>query len=290
VACRFDAGDPIAEELLALAETTDIPLAPVLGHTAYGIRCWHHGELVQAARHLDIAREAAREFPMGTMSAVLFDLDQLRLSDPFAVYVHDLIGDLDDVDGRYEELVRRLPGDRYWELVVMNFAASGALSIGDPARAERTAQRGLAADPEGMFAFWGMACRFYLGAALALQGDLDRGLPLLDEAWDRYTSMGLRTNGLTALASRAQALAQAGRLDEAAAAVDVARRELATYRERHAEPAVLLADAVLRHRRGDSPDAVQAVLTEALAAATEMGAEAVAARVRRTAEELGRPL
>ena len=95
-----------------------------------------------------------------------------------------------------------------------------------------------------MFAFWGMAGRCYLGAALALRGGLDEGLPLLDEAWARYTAMGLRTNGLTLLASRAQALAQAGRVDDATSAVDDARRELATYRERYAESALLLAEAV----------------------------------------------
>jgi DNA-binding SARP family transcriptional activator len=37
VACRFAEGDPIAEELLDLAELTEVPVAPVLGHTAYGI-------------------------------------------------------------------------------------------------------------------------------------------------------------------------------------------------------------------------------------------------------------
>jgi tetratricopeptide (TPR) repeat protein len=217
---------------------------------------------------------------------VLFDLDQLRLSLPFSAYIHDLIGDLDDPEAAYDELVRRLPGDRYWELAVMNFAASGALSTGDLPRAERAARRGLAADPEGMFAFWGMAGRCYLGAALALQGKLDEGLPLLDEAWGRYTAMGLRTNGVTLLASRAQALAQAGRLEEAAASLADGLRELETYNERYAEPTLLLADAVLRHARGDEPAEVAKVLAEAAGVAGAQGGHAMAARIQATAERL----
>lgn len=96
-----------------------------------------------------------------------------------------------------------------------------------------------------------MADRGYLGAALALDGRLDEGLALLEEAWGRYTAMGLRTNGLTLLSSRAQDLAQAGRLDEAAAALEDATLERATYRERYAEPALLLVEAVVRHARGE---------------------------------------
>ena len=287
VACRFDEGDPIADELLDLAELTEVPMAPVLGHTAYGISRWHHGDLVGAAEHLDAARAAAVSTPAETFAGVLFDLDQLRLSLPFSVYIHDLIGDLDDPEADYDELVRRLPGDRYWELAVMNFAASGALSTGDLPRAERAARRGLAADPEGVFAFWGMAGRCYLGATLALQGNLDEGLPLLDEAWGHYTAMGLRTNGVTLVASRAQALAEAGRLQEAAASLDDGRRELATYKERYAEPSLLLADAVLRHARGDEPAEVAKVLAEAAGLAASQGGHAIVARIRARAERLG---
>jgi hypothetical protein len=287
VACRFDQGDPIAEALLDLADVTEVPVAPVLGHTAYGISRWHHGDLRASSRHLDAARDAADAMPAEALDSVLFDLDQLRLALPFSVYLHDLLGDVDDVEARFDDLVRRLPGDRYWELAVMNFAASGALSTGDLPRAERAARRGLAADPEGMFAFWGMAGRCYLGATLALQGAVDEGLALLDEAWGRYTAMGLRTNGVTVLASRAMALAQAGRLDEATRSLADASGELASYQERYAEPTVLLADAVLRHARGDDAAEVVKVLAEAAGVATSQGGLRVAARVRATAERLG---
>jgi hypothetical protein len=132
-----------------------------------------------------------------------------------------------------------------------------------------------------------MAGRFYLGAALALQGHLDEGLGLLDEAWARYTEVGLRTNGVTVLASRAQALAEGGRLEEAAASLADARRELDTYHERFAEPVLLLAEAVLGHERGDEPAAVAERFSRAVGRAAEIGAGAVARRIRATAARLG---
>jgi tetratricopeptide (TPR) repeat protein len=217
---------------------------------------------------------------------VLFDLDQLRLSLPFSVYVHDLLGDLDDPDRGFEEVVARQPGDRYWALVVSNFAASGALSTGDLARAVREARRGLEADPEGTFFFWHTAGQAYLGAALALQGDLDQGLSLLEEAWARYTAVGLRVNGVTLLASRAQALAQAGRLDDAVAALADAQRELAAYDERYAEPALLLAEAVVLDAQGEDRVRVSEVLAHAAQLATAQGGHGIARRVRTTAEAL----
>jgi tetratricopeptide (TPR) repeat protein len=289
VACQFARCDPIAEELLAMAGTTDVPLAPVLGHTAYGISRWHHGDIRASTEHLDAAWAAADSIPGEAASEVLFDLEQLRLSLPFSTGLHDLVGDLEDPEQRYEEIVRRFPGDRYWELVVSNFAACNALSVGHLDRAERAARRGLAADPEGMFAFWAIADRCFLGASVALQGRLDEGLPLFDEAWAAYTAMGLRTNGVNLLASKAQALAEAGRVEEAATALADARRELTTYRERHGEPLLLLAEAVLRHARSDDPSEVARAFSAAADLATTQGSNAITRRVRATAERLGYP-
>ncbi|HEV3494844.1 MAG TPA: AAA family ATPase, partial [Actinomycetes bacterium] len=287
VACRFDQGDPIAAQLLALSETTDVPVAPVLGHTAYGITKWHHGELRASSEHLDAASAAADAIPAETLSTVLFDLDQLRLSLPFSVCLHDLLGDLEDAEKRYDEVARRLPGDRYWELAVSNFAASGAISVGDLARAERAARRGLAADPEGMFAFWGLAGRCYLGAAIALQGRLEEGVAIFDEGWAGYTAMGLRTNGVTLLASKAQALAQAGRVEDAETALAEAQRELAAYQERCGAATLLLAEAIVRHARGDDASDVAKTLSAAVDVATAQGGHGIARRVRTAAQELG---
>ena len=199
--------------MLARSEASGTEVAPVLGHTAYGISCWHRGELLPAVEHLEAAHRAGASIPSGTLVSVLFDLDQLRLSGPVAVYLHVLLDDIgeDEADARFEELIGQFPEDRYWELLVSNFMASGALATGRPDKCVAAARRGLASDPDGIFGFWGIAGRCYLGAGLALRGDLDEGLPLLDFAWAAYNGMGQRTNGVTLLSARAQGLAEAAR-------------------------------------------------------------------------------
>ena len=284
VGCQLDRGDAIAAELLALSKDVDAPIAAVVGHTAWGISRWHRGVLPESAEHLDLARAAIRG---GLLVDDLFDLDQLRLASPFATYVHDLLGDLDDPERRYDEVVAELPGNRFWELLVMNFAASGAMSVGDYERSERAARRGEAADPEGISAFWSVANRAYLGVAVLLQGRLDEGLPMLDEAMGRYVAMGLRTNRTTWLAGRAEALAAAGRAEEAAVALADAEAAMEADGERYGHPLVLAAEAAVRAARGEDPTAVEAVLRQALDVAVAQGGLGVARRIRATAARLG---
>jgi hypothetical protein len=144
-------------------------------------------------------------------------------------------------------LRRQLERVTYWALLVSNFGASGAVATGRFEACVQAAKRGLASDPDGVFGFWGMPARCYLGAGLCLQGDLAAGLPVLAEA----------------------------------------RRELAVYRELYAEPLLLLAEAVLRHGRGEEPADVAGVMREAIDVATVNGALAVARRVQATSEAMG---
>jgi DNA-binding SARP family transcriptional activator len=286
VACEYELADPIAVDLLALSHESPAPIATVIGHTAYGISCWHRGAVREGSEHMDLASDASRRLPAEAIADVLVNLDQVGLSIPFAVYLHDLRGDLDDPEAHYDEAVRRVPGDRYWELLVMNFAASGGLATGDPARAVRAGRRGVAADPDSVSEFWSLALRAYLGTALALTGDLDEGLPMFDDAWTRYTAGGTHTNGVAQLAWRTQALATAGRVDEALASLDDAHRELARYRERYAEPSLLVAEATVQHAQGDA-DAARHTIKRAADLADEQGSHGVARGIRATADRLG---
>jgi hypothetical protein len=88
-------------------------------------------------------------------------------------------------------------------------------------------------------------------------------------------------------AARAAGLAEAGRLDDAAGAVEAAYHELEIYRERFAEALVIEADARFRHARGDDPAEVRELLAAAVALATAQGSHAIAGRVERTAARLG---
>jgi tetratricopeptide (TPR) repeat protein len=287
IANRYAEADPIAEKLLRLGLSRADPTGLVLGHTASGISCWHRGEITESAAHLDQAAEAAQHVDPGLLSSTLLGSEQVRLSVPFSLYIHDLIGDVDEVEARFDDAVQLAPGDRYWELLVRNFAASGALSVGDFERAIRACLQGIAADPEGVSAFWSMAQRCYYGAALLMAGDLDNGLGKFEPAWAAYRAAGIRTNGASWTAIRTEALARGGRVDEAARSLAEAQNELRTYREHYAESTVLVAEAGLARARGADP---APALRRALAVAVRQGAGAMAARVRREATIMGAEL
>ncbi|HEX6870397.1 MAG TPA: AAA family ATPase, partial [Micromonosporaceae bacterium] len=276
----LDRAERVAKDLVARAERLALAEASILAHTAYGVSCWHRGEIDESARHLDLASAAARSIDVGSRTDRPLDHDQLRIAIPFSVYPHDLIGDLADPDAAYEEVVGLVPGDRCWQLLVCNFASSGALSVGDIDRSVRAARLGVAADPDAMSAFWSVSLRCTLGAALCLRGDLAEGLPLFEESWRTYRSSGLRANGATWLASCALALARADRLNEAADLLARARTELTGYGDHFAESTVLLAEAALLAARGEDHVPVR---RRAHAVAARQGAHAMADRADREA-------
>jgi DNA-binding SARP family transcriptional activator/tetratricopeptide (TPR) repeat protein len=289
LARHTERSEAMAAELLARGTASQGAADRVVGHTAFGIARWHRGDFPAAAEHLD---EACRLLPdVRTEGAALqqFGADPLRLAAPFAVYVHELVGDVSDADADagYLAAVNLHRDDPLWELVVMSFGASAATSAGRPERALQWIQRAQAVDPEGVSSYWTAVIEAYQGAALCLSGDLAGGLPLLDDAWSRYRSTGLHTNAATWLASRAHGLAVAGRVDEAAASLADAERELRDHRDEFATSTVRIAEALVLRARGDDPSLVRQAFAEALAIAAAQGAQALARRVRREADACG---
>jgi hypothetical protein len=216
------------------------------------------------------------------------DLEVLLLPHPFSRYLHVLIGDAGPpaaAEAGLEQLADAAP-DRYAVSLVEMLAAAAALTVGEPEWAERAARRGISADPEATFSFWGRGLHGYLAGALIDQGRTDEGLPMLDEAIERYVAAGSRTGMVLYLASRATGLAAAGRLDEAAGAVADARREVEVHGERFGEPLVLEADARVRLAGDGDRVGAATLLGAAVDLAHRQGAHAVARRVAATAARL----
>jgi DNA-binding SARP family transcriptional activator len=285
--CDFDRSDAIAQQLHELGARGDEPLARITGLASLGISRWHRGHVGEASALLDDACRAAADAAVPTATLGL-DLEVVLLPYPFARYLHVLTGDLDEVAGEaeFEALAAAAP-DRYAVSLVQMFASAGAVTTGRPEWAERAARRGIDADPEGTFSFWGRGLHGYLAAALILQGRVDEGLSTIDAAIDRFIEAGGRTGVVVYKAARAAGLAAAGRIDAAVDAVAAAYRELEAYGERFAEPLVLEADASLRHARGDDPAEVAGVMAAAIALAAEQGSHAIARRIGATAQRLG---
>jgi hypothetical protein len=287
--CDFDRSDAIAQQLHELGGQVDEPLARITGLASLGISRWHRGHVGEASALLDDACRAAADAVVPTASLGL-DLEVMLLPYPFARYLHVLTGELDDRAGEaeFEALAAAAP-DRYAVSLVQMFASAGAVTTGRAEWAELAARRGIDADPEGTFSFWGRGLQGYLAAALILQGRIDEGLSMIDVAIDRFIEAGGRTGVVVYRAARAAGLAAAGRIDAAVDAVSAAYRELETYGERFAEPLVLEADASMRHARGDDPADVTGVLAAAIALAAEQGSHAIARRITATARHLGVP-
>jgi hypothetical protein len=285
--CDFDRSDAIAQQLHELGARGDEPLARITGLASLGISRWHRGHVGEASALLDDACRAAADAAVPTATLGL-DLEVVLLPYPFARYLHVLTGDLDEVAGEaeFEALAAAAP-DRYAVSLVQMFASAGAVTTGRAEWAERAARRGIDADPEGTFSFWGRGLHGYLAAALVLQGRVDEGLSMIDAAIDHFIEAGGRTGVVVYKAARAAGLAAAGRIDAAVDAVAAAYRELEVYGERFAEPLVLEADASLRHARSDDPAEVAGVMTAAIALAAEQGSHAIARRIAATAQRLG---
>ena len=160
--------------------------------------------------------------------------------------------------------------------VVWMFAAFGALAIDDLDTAVTAGRRGLEADPDLVFTYWGPGAHMALGAALAARGELDEGLGLVARAMPRYLASGTRIFVPLVHARLAQGLARRGRLDEAAAQTTRATTLAAEYGERWLEPIVLAVGAEVDAIRDPAQATVGERLARAHDLAVEQGAHAVA--------------
>jgi DNA-binding SARP family transcriptional activator len=284
--CDFERSEAIALELHELGSGSDDPLARVTGLASLSVSRWHRGEVTEASALADEAVTVGAGAPVPAMSLGL-DLEVLLLPHPFGRFLHLLTGKLGEEDGEavFEGMAAAAP-DRYAVSLVEMFASAGALVTGRPAWAERAAHRGIEADPESTFSFWGRGLHGYLAAALIEQGRYDEGLAALDVAIERFVDAGGRTGVVVYKAARASGLAGAGRLDAAGAAVAATYKELDTYGERFAEPLVLEADARYRAASGDG-DAAAELLARAAALAASHGSNGIARRIGATAGVLG---
>jgi DNA-binding SARP family transcriptional activator len=285
--CDFDRSGAVALQLHELGTGSSDPLVQVTGLASLGISRWHRGEVGEASTMLDEAVVVGSGVAVPAMTLGL-DLEVLLLPHPFSRYLQVLTGALDaaEAETAFEELAAAAP-DRYAVSLVQMFSSGGALTTGRFEWAERAARKGIEADPESTFSFWGRGLQGYLAAALIEQGRYDEGLAALDVAIDRFVEAGGRTGVVVYKAARAVGLAGAGRLDAAAKAVTSAYEELDTYGERFAEPLVLEADARYRHAAGET--GTEALLARASELATAGGAQAIARRIRATAERLLTP-
>ncbi len=279
-ACDFARADPLAERFRAMAETAgdDDLVSLTLGQGVWGISCWHHGRIGEAAVALDASRAAAARLPAEELNFGIVS-EQRLLTEVFAVHVHDLVGDLDDPATAYE-LPITSEQDRFARAMIAAFEGAAATAIGDSARAGRASRAGLAADPDVAFSFWGSMSQMYLaGAMLAEGGDPDDAIATFEDGHDRFERAGTRVGLGLVYAMMTLGLVRVGRRELARPYLALAQDELATHHERWPEPVIVLAEAELLAAGDGDPAEVDALLARGEALARAQGAHAVAARL-----------
>jgi DNA-binding SARP family transcriptional activator/tetratricopeptide (TPR) repeat protein len=288
--CDSTRSKQLAAELADLAASSGVEMVEGLSNHAAGVIHWHAGELPAAAAALDRAAQLNRAWASTSRAAVQSIIAPVSPSawprgHPVVTFLHMLIGDVDDPIGEFE----RMASDDlqpFGSTVVWMFAAFGALAIGDIDAAVACGRRGLEADPDLVFTYWGPGAHMALGAALAVSGELDEGLELIARSMPRYLASGTRIFVPLVHARLAQAMSRDGRDDEAASQFARARTLAHEYAERWLEPVLLAVEAELLHARSGDVPAALAMLEAAAQLAGEQGAHAIARNVCETATRL----
>lgn len=259
----LDHSRPLARRLLNQGAVSADPLVRAYGLQAWGLQQCSDGNIGEAFRHLSeasnilMARELTRD-----EDPVWHDLRMLvpgMLAETSAMY-----GDVDQARALLGLLESGMGGDPF--AITVWAAHTGRIEalVGDPVRVMSATERGLAADPDFSFAFFGTYVRLARWWARAMTGQDPAGAAAEVE---RLIATNLlnppRSCVATWLGLLGEIYLAAGSLDEADAALDRADRCLDTYGQRYPEGLILILRARLMHARGEPLPAVRAAAEKA---------------------------
>ncbi len=285
-ACELEPAGRLAAQMLEISKRSDDPLLRALGHSAWGVHCWHTGRLTEAAGYIDAAVALDASIDPRLLGEGAF-AEQRLLAAGFHVVIHDYVDVENDGEARALALLERV-SDPYPQVVLLELAGFGGIIAHDPARAARIARRGLVLDPTCAFIFFTSACGLSLAWALSELGDNDEALALFDAYLPRYRSTGVRTTVALFLANYALTLMRAGRTEDAHARLAEATEVLETFGERWQEPLLLERRAEIAVLEGASEQEVDELFRRAVETATAQGSLAVAHHVEAAWERAAR--
>ncbi|MEV4380440.1 BTAD domain-containing putative transcriptional regulator [Streptosporangium sp. NPDC049644] len=259
---ELDRSGPLARQLLQQGESSPHPIVRTYGLQAWGIHQWDIGNIGEAYRHLSrsgqtlLAGSADRED-----APVQHDLQLLMtgmLAEATALY--------GDVAGAHT-LLDRLEAagdDRYTVTVWATMSARTAAIVGDPAAALRSAERGIAVDPDFSYVFLGTYQRLARCWARAVTGDDPTGAATQAERIIETNLLNpVRSCVSTWYALLGEMRLAAGEPQKAAAALDRADHYLRAYGQRYQEGLLLLLHARLLRAQGKPRVMVRAAAEQA---------------------------
>ncbi|GAA2216026.1 hypothetical protein GCM10009850_114950 [Nonomuraea monospora] len=272
-----DRSAQLARRLLQQGETSSTPLVRAYGRQAWGLQCFSDGNMSEAFRHLSEASQCLlTRVVEHEEDPVWYDQKLLMIGMlAEATAMHDDVG-------RARSLLDRLEAagdDPFTTTVWAAHTARTEAAIGDPVRALRAAERGIAADPDFSFVFLGTYQRLVRYWALAMTGRDPVGAA---ERAERLIATNLLDPPRASVSMFFGLLCEmwlaAGALDRAATALDRADACLDLYDQRYPEGLLLLLRARLLLETGEPFDAVKAAAEKCRTLSRERGTHLFAQR------------
>jgi DNA-binding SARP family transcriptional activator len=258
----------VSQELLALAERDDNPVARLAGHQTTGVPSFYMGRAADAAHHLERTLDLARALPAEVLARFPQDVEVGAMA--FLAIARWLVGDevgAEDLRAEATERAIRLGG--YDEVFILMVGVQlGVLRRSIPQVLADTSHILDRCGPDG-FRHVVAFTRIMRGWAIAVDGDPLEGLRVMDDGLAYIAEHERSTHRLVNLTLRAEVLGLAGRPTEAIATIGEAIDELAITEERFYEPETWLVAARLQ----PTDPQVDDWLARATTAAEAIGAE-----------------
>jgi DNA-binding SARP family transcriptional activator/tetratricopeptide (TPR) repeat protein len=274
---KYDLARPLARRLLEKGHTSPEQLVRAYGLQAWGLQRFNDGHMGDA--HLSLSEA----------SSILLTRDVGREDDPVS---RDqkllLIGMLAETTAMHKDadsarsLLDRLAAagaDSFTVTVWATYTARIEAEIGDPVRALRAAERGIAVDPTFSFVFLGTYQRVIRCWALAMTGQDPVGAAKeADRLIATYLLEPPRSSLPICYGHLCEMWLAAGALDQAATALGRADASLDLYGQRYPEGLLLLLRARLLLARREPVAEVRAIAERSRRISTERGTHLFARR------------
>ncbi|MEV0388185.1 BTAD domain-containing putative transcriptional regulator [Nonomuraea sp. NPDC050643] len=274
-----DRSRPLARRLLEQGEASAEPLVRAYGLQAWGLQRFSDGNVDEAFRRLsEASRILLTRVVRRDEDPVWYDLKLLMIGMlAEATALHD------DVDGARSLLdsLESAGDDPFTITVWAAHAARTEATVGDPVRALRAVERGIAADPHFSFVFLGTYQRLVRCWALAMTGE-DPAAAATEA--ERLIATNLldppRASVSTCYGLLGEMWLVIGALDRAATALDRADACLDLYDQRYAEGLLLLLRARLLRAEGAPVAEVRAMAERCRTLSIERGTHLFARRAQ----------
>jgi DNA-binding SARP family transcriptional activator/tetratricopeptide (TPR) repeat protein len=275
---QYQRSEVLARRLLHQGRASALPVVRALGLQGWGLQQMSVGQVGDGFRYLSEAGETLLIVPARREDDVVWHGQQLSALGMLAEATA-LHGDVPAARERLDALEREAGADPFRTTVWAVHAVRVASVVGDADWALAVTRKGIAADPELAFGFFGMYQRLARHWALAVSGHEPRSAAAeVDRLVREHLLDPPRSDIATWFALLGEMWLAASDLDAADAALDEADRALDRFGQRYSEGLVLLVRARVLAARGCPVEQVRRAALRAQELATEREAHLFAQR------------